>query len=156
MMACLAVSLMTDDLLCATVSVRAVIENTRGEVLTVQRSSDHDWELPGGRLSRGEPPREGLHREVREETGLTVEIAEIVKANSWINTAGDGRFAVHYYCETTDYSVTLSDEHVDSKWVLPRQVEQSLCDSQIDAVQITMAETDGTSEKTTNPSATQD
>jgi ADP-ribose pyrophosphatase YjhB (NUDIX family) len=131
---------MTDELLCATVSVRAVIENTRGEVLTVQRSSDHDWELPGGRLGWGEPPREGLHREIREETGLTVEIAEIVKANSWINTAGDGRFAVHYYCETTDYSVTLSDEHVDSKWVLPRQVEQVLCEPQMAAVHTAMTE----------------
>ncbi|OYR56539.1 NUDIX hydrolase [Halorubrum halodurans] len=131
---------MTDDLLCATVSVRAVIENTRGEVLTVQRSSDHDWELPGGRLGRGEPPREGLHREIREETGLTVEIAEIVKANSWINTAGDGRFAVHYYCETTDYSVTLSHEHVDNKWVLPRQVEQVLCEPQMAAVHTAMTE----------------
>ncbi len=147
---------MTDELLCATVSVRAVIQNTHGEVLTVQRSSDHDWELPGGRLSWDEPPREGLHREIREETGLRVEIAEIVKANSWISTAGDGRFAVHYYCETTDNGVTLSDEHVDSEWVLPEQAEQLLCDSQIDAVQITMAETDSTSEKTTHPSATQD
>ncbi|MDB9281741.1 NUDIX domain-containing protein [Halorubrum ezzemoulense] len=120
--------------------VRAVIENTRGEVLTVQRSSDHDWELPGGRLSRGEPPQEGLHREIREETGLRVEIAEIVKANSWINTAGDGGFAVHYYCETTDNGVTLSDEHVESKWVLPEQAEQLLCNSQIDAVHKVMTE----------------
>ena len=131
---------MTDDLLCATVSVRGVIQNTRGEVLTVQRSSDHAWELPGGRLSRGEPPRQGLYREIREETDLTVEIVEVLKANSWINTTGDGRFAVHYYCETTDDSVVLSDEHVDSKWILPEQTEHMLCEAQIEAVNKSMTE----------------
>ncbi|MDB9235531.1 NUDIX hydrolase [Halorubrum ezzemoulense] len=140
---------MTDDLLCATVSVRAVIENTCGEVLTVQRSSDHDWELPGGRLSRGEPPREGLYREIREETGLTVEITEIVKANSWINTAGDGRFAVHYYCETTDDGVTLSDEHVDSEWARPKKAQQRLCDPQSTAVDIATTATDLTTREPT-------
>lgn len=46
-----------DDLLCATVSVRGVIQNIHGQVLIVQRSSDHNWELPGGRLGQGEPPR---------------------------------------------------------------------------------------------------
>jgi len=57
---------MTDDLLCATVSVRDVIQNTHGEVLTVQRRSDHAWELPGRRLSQGSPPRrspQSAHRE---------------------------------------------------------------------------------------------
>ena len=90
---------MTDDLLCATVSVRGVIHNTDDQILVVQRSTDQEWELPGGRLSRGESPQQGLRREIREETGLNIEIADIVKANSWANTADKGRFAVHYYCE---------------------------------------------------------
>jgi len=36
---------MTEDLLHATVSVRGVILNSRGKVLTLQRTSDHEWEL---------------------------------------------------------------------------------------------------------------
>jgi 8-oxo-dGTP pyrophosphatase MutT (NUDIX family) len=147
---------MIDDLLCATVSARGVIPDTTERVLLVQRRTDGNWELPGGRLSRGEAPGAGLRREINEETGLSVTIVDVLKANSWVNSAGEDRFAVHYRCEPTDEPVELSDEHVDSEWVRPKKVEQVLCDSQIDAVQITMAETDGTSEKTTNPSATQD
>ncbi|MDB2294150.1 NUDIX domain-containing protein [Halorubrum ezzemoulense] len=131
---------MTDDLLCATVSVRGVIHNADGHILVVQRSTDQDWELPGGRLSRGESPRQGLRREIHEETGLDVEVAEIVKANSWVNTADEGRFAVHYDCGQTDGSVELSDEHVDSKWVRPEKTEQLLCEPQIAAVHIAMTE----------------
>lgn len=34
------------------------------------------WDLPGGFLERGEHPVEGLRREMREETGLEIEILE--------------------------------------------------------------------------------
>jgi 8-oxo-dGTP diphosphatase len=34
------------------------------------------WDLPGGFLEQGEHPAEGLRREVREETGLQIEILE--------------------------------------------------------------------------------
>jgi 8-oxo-dGTP diphosphatase len=34
------------------------------------------WDLPGGFLEQGEHPAEGLRREVREETGLEIEILE--------------------------------------------------------------------------------
>lgn len=79
-----------------------------------------------------------------------------MKANSWINTTGDGRFAVHYYCETTDDRVTLSDEHVDSEWVRPEKTEQMLCEAQIAAVHTATAETEATSEITDRSSLAHD
>jgi 8-oxo-dGTP diphosphatase len=36
------------------------------------------WDLPGGFLEQGEHPAEGLRREVREETGLEIEILELL------------------------------------------------------------------------------
>lgn len=147
---------MTDELLCATVSVRGVIQNTNGQVLMVQRSADHDWELPGGRLSRGESPCQGLRREIHEETGLDIAIADIVKANSWVNTAGEGRFAVHFRCEPTAESVTLSDEHIDSAWVRPEEVENLLSEAQITAVQIALTAPDTTTRKPDTSSPTQE
>lgn len=125
---------MTDNLLCATVSVRGVILDSRGRVLTLQRTTDGKWELPGGRLGRGEQTQKGLCREIHEETSLTVEVNDIVKANSWINTEGQGRFAVHYLCSTTERTVDLSEEHVDSAWRLPEETAQVLRDPQTAAV----------------------
>ncbi len=52
----------------------AVIEND-GQVLLVQnRRADGrvDWSMPGGVVEKGEDPMLGLHREVAEETGLSV------------------------------------------------------------------------------------
>ncbi|ELZ44904.1 Mut/nudix family protein [Halorubrum coriense DSM 10284] len=129
-------------------SVRGVILDTRGRVLIVKRATDHEWELPGGRLSRDEPPQQGLHREVREETALSVEIEDVVKANSWVNTAGDGRFAVHYRCYTKTQTVELSPEHVDSAWILPERTTEQLCEPQAAAVMAattTEANTDSSS-----------
>ena len=49
-----------------------------GRIL-VQRRYDFDWlGLPGGALEMGESLRDGARREVREETGLDVEIERLV------------------------------------------------------------------------------
>lgn len=147
---------MTDDLLCATVSVRGVILDTHGRVLTVKRAADDEWELPGGRLSRGESPRQGLRREIREETALSVEIDDVVKANSWVNTADDGRFAVHYRCYTGTHSIDLSSEHVDSAWILPENTTERLCEPQSDAVMATTTATGPHTDSVSGSSVTQD
>lgn len=40
------------------------------------------WDLPGGSVEFGETPRETLHREVMEETGLSVFADELLDAKS--------------------------------------------------------------------------
>lgn len=125
---------MTDDLLQATVSVRGIICSPRNKILILQRATDDGWELPGGRLATDENPVEGLKREIVEETGLTIEVAEIVAANSWVNSDEQDRLAIHYKCYSTKQPIEMSEEHVDWRWIAPTEVHKLLCEPQTAAV----------------------
>ncbi len=60
-----------------TIGVFAVIFDEKKRVLLCHRT-DHDvWNLPGGRLEKGETPWAGVVREVKEETGLEVEVGKL-------------------------------------------------------------------------------
>src|SRR5687768_15799855 len=51
-----------------------------GALLMVQRANEPGkglWSLPGGRVEQGEYLADALRREVREETGLAVEVGEL-------------------------------------------------------------------------------
>jgi ADP-ribose pyrophosphatase YjhB (NUDIX family) len=62
-----------------TVGVAAVIRDAEGRLLLAENAVPRSrWGLPGGRLERREEPRAGLAREVREETGLEVEVGDLL------------------------------------------------------------------------------
>ncbi|MBT0654377.1 NUDIX hydrolase [Geomobilimonas luticola] len=56
------------------VVVGCLVRNDSGEVLLV-RHRKRGWELPQGRMEEGEDLITALHREVHEETGVTIESA---------------------------------------------------------------------------------
>ena len=59
------------------VSVAALVTNEKGEILLVN-SPWRGWEYPGGLIEPGETFQEALHREVREESGVEIEITGFV------------------------------------------------------------------------------
>lgn len=62
------------------VGVGAIIFDDAGRVLVIQRGkppSEGLWSVPGGKLEPGETLAQAVAREVREETGLVVEVGAL-------------------------------------------------------------------------------
>jgi ADP-ribose pyrophosphatase YjhB (NUDIX family) len=79
------------------VGVGAVIVEA-GRVLLVRRGNEPlkgHWTLPGGMLELGESLTNGVIREVREETGLIVEVIELIELLDGIHRE-ETRVRYHY------------------------------------------------------------
>ena len=67
-----------------TIIVTAGVVIEQGKVLTTQRKKDSSqgllWEFPGGKVKKGEGPREALRRELKEELDIEVEVGMIFEA----------------------------------------------------------------------------
>ena len=57
--------------------------DAEGRILLCDTAFKDDWELPGGIVEPGEPPREGAIREVREELGLDLAVGRLLVAD-WL------------------------------------------------------------------------
>src|SRR5262252_8570613 len=80
------------------VGVGAVIVD-RGRALLVRRNTEPlkgEWSVPGGVLELGEKLRDGAAREALEETGLHVEVGEVLDVFDSIFPDHDGRAQYHF------------------------------------------------------------
>lgn len=93
------------------VSIKGVLIRD-DRVLLVHNERD-EWELPGGRIEPGETPEQTVAREITEESGLPVEVAEILDAWMYhIAVADKDVFIVTYGCSTTSTAApVVSHEH---------------------------------------------
>ncbi len=97
------------------VAVTAFIIDNGRFLLLKRNNAPRVWGLPGGRLNRDEDPNTGIHREIFEETGLTVEI--ISPAGIWYGDFGQGIYiSIDYLARKISGDVVLSDEHADYRW----------------------------------------
>ena len=59
-------------------SVTAIVRNERGELLLMHKTDNDLWALPGDGMDVGESMSDTVIREVKEETGIDVEVTGVV------------------------------------------------------------------------------
>jgi ADP-ribose pyrophosphatase YjhB (NUDIX family) len=103
------------------VSVAAAVVNPTGQVLAIRRRDNGHWEPPGGVLELDETIHAGLVREVREETGLTVEPEVLTGVYKNMRR---GIVALVFRCHIASGDLTLGHEAAEVRWLTPEQVTE--------------------------------
>lgn len=81
------------------VGVGVVVINPTGEVLLIRRGEEPNkgmWSIPGGKQEAGETLAETAHREVAEETGVTVTDLVLIDVVDLIRRDAEGALERHY------------------------------------------------------------
>ena len=99
------------------VSVAALVTNDRGEILLV-KSPLRGWEYPGGLIEPGETFQEALHREIREESGVEVEITGFVGI---CKNVEKNIVNIDFTCKYIGGTLTTSEESTEVIWATPEE-----------------------------------
>ena len=99
------------------VSVAALVTNDAGEILLV-KSPWRGWEYPGGLIEPGETFQEALHREVREESGVEIEITGFVGICKNIEK---DIVNIDFTARYIGGELTTSEESTEVIWATPEQ-----------------------------------
>ena len=98
-------------------------------MLMVQRGQDPGrglWSLPGGRVEAGEFLAQAVEREVREETGIAVEVGELVGI---LEVPGDPHYVILDYFASPlgDAEPVPAADAQDARWVHVDAVHELEC-----------------------------
>ena len=116
------------------VAAKAVIANNKGQLLIMREAATYldgtnrgRYHIPGGRLEKGEAFVDGLRREVREETGLEIELHMPLFVGEWrpvIRNVPHQIIAIFMACQAKTDVVKLSDEHDHYQWINPKDYKK--------------------------------
>ncbi len=114
------------------VAVKAFIVKN-GKLFGVKRTKNDPqspgiWEIPGGRLELGEDPILGLMREIREETGMYVDVIYPMSVRHFTRDDGQIITMLIFLCKPNGGYVKLSDEHSHLGWIDLKETKGKLND----------------------------
>jgi len=105
------------------VEVVAALIRSGNKVLICQRSEKQSralkWEFPGGKIEKGETPREALVRECSEELGISVSVGELVSQNTCVYP--DISIRLSLYETQIERGIPLAIEHAECRFVEPAE-----------------------------------
>jgi ADP-ribose pyrophosphatase YjhB (NUDIX family) len=105
------------------VSVAAVVVDEHGRALAIRRRDNQQWEPPGGVLELDEAVHEGLIREVREETGLTVEPGPLTGVYKNLHL---GIVALVFRCSVDSGRASSTGEAAEVRWLEEEAIHQHM------------------------------
>lgn len=121
--------------------IKALVRNKKGEILLLKvnketlggYNGDPYWDIPGGRIQKGDTVEETLIREVEEEIGIK-EVTDIKPINMVLSNIRiplkDGEVGLIlsiYECNIDNkQAFTLSEEHAEYGWFAPKKAAKLL------------------------------
>lgn len=98
------------------VSVAGIVVNDAGQVLVIRRRDNGHWEPPGGVLELDESFEDGVRREVKEETGIPVNVERLTGVYKNMQR---GVVALVFRCRPLAEQPHAGDEATQVLWVTP-------------------------------------
>jgi ADP-ribose pyrophosphatase YjhB (NUDIX family) len=98
---------------CPVLGSDAAIFDPSGKILLLKRTDNQKWCLPCGLVEAGESAEQGAVREAKEETGLDVQVLELVKVYTRFPSSEYGLYTLVstvYLCEAVGGVLTRSHE----------------------------------------------
>ncbi len=112
-------------------AVSGVVLNNKNEVLAIRRGTNPgkgQWSLPGGAVHLGEPIRDAVRREIREECGIEVSVIEILGIFDRIFRNKQGRVEYHYVlvsflCRLEEGQLSAQSDAQAVRWIGRNQLD---------------------------------
>lgn len=89
-----------------------LIENNKILLVQQKLSDNRQWSLPGGRLERGETISQGMIREMKEETGLNIEIIRMLYLCD-VSASSNTLLHISFLLRRTDGEIRLPSNEFD-------------------------------------------
>ena len=105
------------------VSVAGIVIRDDQRILTIQRQDNGHWEPPGGVLELDEAIENGVRREIREETGVDVEVERLTGV---YKNLVRGIVALVFRCRPRNGSARSTDEARSIRWLTVEDITQHM------------------------------
>lgn len=108
----------------------ALVVDAAGWILLQRRADSGNWALPGGTMDIGETLDQCVVREVKEETGLDIEVTGLLGVYTdpqHVIAYADGEvrqeFTVVYYGRIVGGEIAVSDESTEVRFIDPAEFD---------------------------------